>query len=51
VLLALPTLAYLLLSDFRPMTSISSYYSAPLIPFLLLAVVVALDRLRCLRVT
>ena len=50
VLLALPTLVYLLLSDYRSMTSITFYYAAPLIPFLLLAVVVALDRLRGLRV-
>jgi uncharacterized membrane protein len=51
VLLALPTLAYLLLSDYGAMTSITSYYSAPLIPFLLIAVVVALDRMKGLRAT
>jgi uncharacterized membrane protein len=46
VLLTLPTLAYLLLSDYGLMVSIRFHYTAPLIPFLLLATVTALQRLR-----
>ncbi|MBI3957899.1 MAG: DUF2079 domain-containing protein [Chloroflexi bacterium] len=34
ILLAVPTLGYLLLSDYGFMTSITFYYTAPLIPFL-----------------
>jgi uncharacterized membrane protein len=45
VLLTLPTLAYLLLSDYGLMFSIRYHYTAPLIPFLLLATVIALQRL------
>ena len=46
VLLTLPTLAYLLLSDYDFMVSIRYHYTAPLIPFLLLATVIALKRLQ-----
>jgi uncharacterized membrane protein len=46
VLLTLPTLAYLLLSDYGLQTSIVYHYTAPLIPLLLLSTVVALQRLR-----
>ena len=45
VLLTLPTLAYLLLSDYVFQTSIRYHYTAPLIPFLFLATVVGLQRL------
>ena len=45
VLLTLPTLAYLLLSDYGLQASIEYHYTAPLIPFLFLATVVALQRL------
>jgi hypothetical protein len=44
VLLSLPTLAYLLLSDWSFMSSTRYHYTAPLIPFLFLATVVALER-------
>lgn len=50
VLLALPTLAILMLSDFWYMTSIKSYYAAPLIPFLFVATVVGLQRVRNWRI-
>jgi uncharacterized membrane protein len=46
LLLTLPTLAYLLLSDYAFQTSILYHYTAPLIPFLMLSTVVALQRLR-----
>jgi uncharacterized membrane protein len=46
LLLTLPTLAYLLLSDYGLMVSIRYHYTAPLIPFLFLAAVIALQRLR-----
>ena len=46
ILLALPTYAYLMLSDYAFQTSITFYYTAPLIPFLLLATVVGLQRIR-----
>ena len=46
VLLALPTLAILLLSDYEFMASVKSYYAAPLIPFLFVATVVGLQRVR-----
>ncbi|MCZ7567180.1 MAG: DUF2079 domain-containing protein [Ardenticatenaceae bacterium] len=46
VLLGLPTLAYLLLSDYDLQASIRYHYTAPLLPFLFLATVVALQRLR-----
>jgi hypothetical protein len=45
VLLALPTLAYLLLSDYALQTSILYHYTAPLIPFLFLSTAWALQRL------
>jgi uncharacterized membrane protein len=45
VLLTLPTLAYLLLSDYVFQTSIRYHYTAPLIPFLLLSTVIALQKL------
>ena len=50
ILLALPTLAYSLLSDYEFQTSIRYHYTAPLIPFLFLATVVALRGLRAARV-
>ena len=46
ILLALPTYAYLMLSDYAFQTSITFYYTAPLIPFLMLATVVGLQRIR-----
>jgi len=46
ILLTLPTLIYLALSDYGFMTSINFYYTAPLIPFLFVAAVVALQRVR-----
>lgn len=46
VLLTLPTLAYLLLSDYAFMVSIRYHYTAPLLPFLLLATVIALQRMQ-----
>ncbi len=49
-LLAIPTLVYLLLSDYNFMTSITFYYTAPLIPFLFVAVIVALQRLQAWRI-
>jgi uncharacterized membrane protein len=49
VLLTLPTLAYSLLSDYEFQTSIRYHYTAPLIPLLFLAAVVALWRLRVRR--
>lgn len=45
-LLALPPLAYLLLSDYSFQYSIRYHYATPLIPFLFLATVVALQYLR-----
>jgi uncharacterized membrane protein len=45
VLLSLPILAYLLLSDWSFMSSTRYHYTAPVIPFLFLASVVALQRL------
>lgn len=45
VLLVLPPLAYLLLASYEVMASIFFHYTAPLIPFLFLATVVALQRL------
>ena len=45
VLLVVPPLAYLLLANYKFMSSISFHYTAPLIPFLFLATVVALQRL------
>ncbi len=50
ILLAIPTLVYLLLSDYSYMTSITFYYTAPLIPFLFVAVIVALQRLQAWKV-
>ncbi len=44
VLLSLPTLAYLLLSDWGFMISTRHHYTAPLISFLFLATVVALQK-------
>jgi uncharacterized membrane protein len=44
VLLSLPTLFYLLLSDWGFMSSTRYHYTAPLIPFLFLATVVALQK-------
>jgi uncharacterized membrane protein len=46
ILLTVPTLIYSLLSDYEFQTSIRYHYTAPLIPFLLLAVVVGLRALR-----
>ena len=46
ILLTLPTLIYLLLSDYGYMTSVTFYYTAPLIPLLFVAMVVALQRVR-----
>ncbi|MEZ4767837.1 MAG: DUF2079 domain-containing protein [Caldilineales bacterium] len=46
ILLALPTYAYLMLSDYAFQTSITFYYAAPLIPFLMLATVTGLQRIR-----
>lgn len=43
-LLTLPPLTYLLLSDYQFQTSIQHHYTAPLVPFLFLATVVALQR-------
>lgn len=45
-LLALPTLAYLLLSDYELQVQLWSHYPAPLLPPLFLATVGALERLR-----
>lgn len=44
-LLALPTFAYLILSDYALQTSIQHHYTAPLIPFLFLGTVVGMQRL------
>ena len=46
ILLALPTYAYSMLSDYAFQTSITYQYTAPLIPFLMLATVVGLQRIR-----
>ena len=46
ILLALPTYAYLMLSDYAFQTSITYQYTAPLIPLLMLATVVGLQRIR-----
>lgn len=46
ILLALPTYAYSMLSDYAFQTSIIYQYTAPLIPFLMLATVVGLQRIR-----
>lgn len=49
LLLALPTLAYLLFSDYELHVAITNHYSAPLIPFFFLATVIALQRVYALR--
>lgn len=43
--LALPTLSISLLSDYAPQFSIEYHYTAPLLPFLFFAVVIALQRI------
>lgn len=45
-LLTLPTLTYLILSDYDLQTDISNHYTAPILPFLYLSTVVALERLK-----
>ncbi|MGB0384935.1 MAG: DUF2079 domain-containing protein [Ardenticatenaceae bacterium] len=45
-LLTLPTLAYLMLSDYELQVEISKHYSAPILPFLYLSTVIALERLQ-----
>ena len=44
--LALPTFAYLMLSDYEFQVNISKHYSAPILPFLYLSTVTALERLQ-----
>lgn len=44
LLLAFPTLAYLLLSEYELQVAITTHYSAPLLPFLFLSTAVALQR-------
>jgi uncharacterized membrane protein len=45
LILALPTMLYLLLSDYEPQYSIHYHYAAPLIPLLFLACVTGIERL------
>lgn len=45
-LLALPTLTYLMLSDYELQIDISKHYTAPILPFLYLSTVIALERLK-----
>lgn len=44
-LLALPTIAYSLLSDYALQYSIRSYYFSPLLPFLFFALIIGVERL------
>ena len=46
MLLAFPTLTYLMLSEYSLHFDISHHYSAPILPFLYLSAVVALERLQ-----
>lgn len=42
-ILALPVLAYLMLSNYEPQWSVQSYYNPPLLPILFFAFIIALD--------
>jgi hypothetical protein len=44
--LAVPVLAYLMLSNYEPQWSVQSYYNPPLLPVLFFAFIVALDTIR-----
>jgi uncharacterized membrane protein len=45
LIFALPTVAYLLLSDYEPQYSITYHYASPMIPFLFLAAATGIGRL------
>ncbi len=46
ILLAVPVLVYLMLSNYEPQWSVQSYYNPPLLPTLFFGLIVALERLR-----
>lgn len=46
IALALPVLIYLMLSDYQPQWSVSSYYNPPLVPFLFFATIVAIQNVQ-----
>ncbi len=46
ILLAIPVLIYLMLSNYEPQWSVQSYYNPPLLPTLFFGLILALERIR-----